>query len=187
MSEFYNKFAPEVAQEILSFWFAPENKSKWFVKDQEFDRLITEKFLDYYEEAAGKALDHWQESLEGSVALIIILDQFPRNMFRGHSKSFATDAKALAITKETIAKNMNKQVSAEYQQFIYMPLMHSENLADQNLSVELFSSNIHSNEYAKMHMEIIKKFGRFPHRNIILGRKSTAEEKRFLDTPNSSF
>ena len=107
-------------------------------------------------------------------------------MFRGHPKSFSTDSKALSITKEVIAKGLDKNLSTEYKQFLFMPLMHSENLEDQNLSAQLFINDPYSHEYAKRHMEIIKKFGRFPHRNVILGRISTEEEVSFLTTPNSS-
>ena len=108
-------------------------------------------------------------------------------MFRGQARSFATDDKALSITKEIIAKNTDKEASIEYKHFLYMPLMHSENLADQNNAVELFAYDQNTHKYAIMHMEIIKKFGRFPHRNIILGRESTEEEIRFLERPGSSF
>lgn len=186
MSEFHES-VPKMAQEILSFWFAAENKPKWFIKKQEFDREITSKFLNYYEEAAKGDLDHWQESLDGSLALIILLDQFPRNMFRGDARSFATDSRAIAITKKIIAQNIDHQASEDYKHFLYMPLMHSEDLADQELSVELFTYNPRARDYAIRHMEIIKKFGRFPHRNIILGRESTVEEIQFLSTPDSSF
>ena len=174
-------------QNILDFWFDQENMPKWFVKNEKFDKIISEKFLSYYEEAARGNLDYWKKTAEGSVALIILLDQFPRNIFRGLSQSFATDSKALSITKEVIAKSMDKELSKEYRQFLYMPLMHSENLEDQKLSVKLFKNDPGTYEYAEMHMEIIKKFSRFPHRNAILGRTSTEEEIKFLDTPNSSF
>ncbi len=174
-------------EDILNFWFAPENKPKWYIKDPEFDKAITEKFLGYYEEATKGNLDHWQKSLAGSLALIILFDQFPRNMFRNHAKSYSTDAQALAITKSTIIKGMDKEASMEYRHFLYMPLMHSENLSDQTLSVRLFANMPSADKHARAHMEIIRKFGRFPHRNAILGRKSTAEEIKFLDTPSSSF
>ncbi len=184
----FHESVQKKTQEILSFWFATENKPKWFIKDQEFDREVTSKFLNYYEEAAKEEdLDHWQESLDGSLALIILLDQFPRNMFRGDPRSFATDSRAIAITKKIIAQNIDHQASEDYKHFLYMPLMHSEDLADQELSVELFSYNPGARDYAIRHMEIIKRFGRFPHRNIILGRESTVEEIQFLTTPGSSF
>lgn len=173
-------------QNVIDFWFSQENKPKWYIKDKEFDKIISEKFLDYYKEAALGNLDHWKLSPEGTLSLIILLDQFPRNMFRGHPKSFSTDSKALSITKEVIAKGLDKNLSTEYKQFLFMPLMHSENLEDQNLSAQLFINDPYSHEYAKRHMEIIKKFGRFPHRNVILGRISKEEEVSFLTTPNSS-
>jgi len=182
-----NKIINYTPANILGFWFLDENKPKWFIQDKEFDKVITEKFLGYYNVAASGSLDYWKGSSEGIVALIIILDQFSRNIFRGLAQSFATDSKALTMVKEAIDQGMDQEVFAEYRHFLYMPLMHSEDLEDQNLSVKLFSNEPSSYEYAKMHMEIIKKFGRFPHRNKILGRKSTEEEIRFLTTPNSSF
>lgn len=181
------KLVTFVPTDILNFWYGIENKPKWFIKDSAFDREIAEKFLSYYEEAAKGNLDYWQGSFEGSLALIILLDQFPRNMFREQPKSFATDAKALSITKAIIESGTDKNVQTDYKHFLYMPLMHSENLADQKLSIELFNYDSNTHNYAKKHMEIIKKFSRFPHRNGILSRASTKEEIRFLKTPNSSF
>ncbi|MES2215549.1 MAG: DUF924 family protein [Pseudomonadota bacterium] len=173
-------------QNVLDFWFSRENKPKWFDKDKDFDQIITDKFLDLYEAAAVGALDAWKESAFGVLALIIILDQFPRNMFRNDAKSFASDTLALSLTKEAIARNMDKALNTEQKQFLCMPLMHSEDLEDQHLSVEIFAGT-NASTYATMHMEIIARFGRFPHRNNVLGRKSTEEEIRFLTTPNSSF
>ena len=174
-------------QAILEFWFAEENKPKWFDKDENFDRIITEKFNDLYQAGALGLLDHWKESALGCLALIIVLDQFSRNMFRGLPQSYAMDSKALSLTKDAIAKKMDKELSTDCKMFLYMPLMHSENLEDQKLCVQLFKDRPKEEHYAKMHLEIIKRFGRFPHRNRILGRKSTEEELQFLMTPNSSF
>jgi len=173
--------------DILNFWFSKENKKKWFVKDKDFDSLITEIFLNTYNQAANGGLDNWKETSEGLLSLIIILDQFPRNMFRDQAQSFAMDAKALSLAKEAIVKRIDKQLMLEQQRFIYMPFMHSENLEDQNISVELFTNDEISYSYAIRHREIIQRFGRFPHRNILLGRESTQEEIEFLKTPNSSF
>jgi uncharacterized protein (DUF924 family) len=172
---------------VLDFWFSDENKSKWFLKDKNFDALITEKFLNYYDRAIKGDLDHWMESPKTMLALIIVLDQFPRNMFRNQPESFAADHIALFLSKEAIKKSMDKNLPSEYQRFFYMPLMHSENLDDQKLCVKLFKKNLSTIDYAKMHMNVIKKFGRFPHRNVILSRESTEEEVAFLKSPNSSF
>lgn len=174
-------------QGILEFWFKQENKRKWFEKDRDFDKLIIKKFFNLYQLAADGLLDHWMESAQGSLSLVIVLDQLPRNMFRGLAQSFATDSKALFITKSSIDKGQDLKLDLEYRQFLYMPLMHSENLDDQKLSVQMSSSDSHALLYAKRHMDIIEKFGRFPHRNDILGRQSTEVEKKFLMLPNSSF
>lgn len=174
-------------QDIINFWFCSQNKEKWFYKDPIFDKEITSKFLPIYEMAVDGELDHWKESALGTLALIIILDQFPRNMFRNMAKSFVTDDKALLLTKFAIYQKMDDGLSDDYKQFLYMPLMHSENLEDQILCFNLFAYDSQIQSYAKMHMDIIEKFGRFPHRNKIVDRNSTDEELRFLKMQNSSF
>jgi len=174
--------------DVLNFWFAEENKPKWFDKDENFDTAITENFTDLYKIIASGVLDHWKESALGSLALIITLDQFSRNMFRELPESYATDSKALSITKYAITKKLDEELSTDHKMFLYMPLMHSENLEDQKLCVQLFKDNPKEKHYAEMHLRIIiERFGRFPHRNNALGRKSTEEELQFLTTPNSSF
>jgi uncharacterized protein (DUF924 family) len=172
---------------ILNFWFSKDNSTKWFTKSKDFDSLIINKFLAIYNKAANGDLDDWKQEPEGMLALIIILDQFPRNMFRDSAKSFAGDAKALSYAKEAIAKEIDKKLLLQQRRFIYMPFMHSENLEDQNISVQLFAADETSYKYAVRHREIIQKFGRFPHRNNLLGRESTKEEVDFLKTPNSTF
>lgn len=168
---------------ILNFWFSEEVKPKWFVKDINLDKLITEKFQNVYQAAKMQTLT-WKKTPEGCLALVIILDQFSRNMFRGLAKSFESDAIALSLTKYALDNQMDKDLNLEQKQFLYMPLMHSENINDQELSLSLFTAD---DIYAKRHWEIIKMFNRFPHRNEILGRISTKEELEFLKTPNSSF
>ncbi len=169
---------------VLNFWFSDTVKPNWFIKDFDFDKLITQKFENIYLIAKTEQLDYWKKTPEGCLALIITLDQFPRNMFRNLPQSFETDSKALSLTKYALDNKMDKSLNLEQKQFLYMPLMHSENLNDQELSVTLF---LYDNTYAKRHWEIIKNFNRFPHRNKILGRRSTKEEIEFLQTPNSSF
>jgi uncharacterized protein (DUF924 family) len=173
-------------QEVLSFWFAEDQRHKWFAKDKNFDEEITLKFYDQYNDIANE-FNYSGKSPEEILAAIIILDQFSRNMFRDVPKAFATDDQALALTKYCIQKSIDQQLSDSYKHFLYMPLMHSENLEDQELSVKLFAFDNSACEYAKMHRDIIKRFGRFPHRNNILGRKSTTEELEFLKQKNSSF
>ncbi len=173
-------------QEVLSFWFAEDHKQKWFAKDKNFDEEITLKFYDQYNDIANE-FNCSGKSSEEILAAIIVLDQFSRNMFRDTPKAFATDDQALALTKYCIKKSIDQQLSDSHKHFLYMPLMHSENLEDQELSVKLFAFDNRACEYAKMHRDIIKHFSRFPHRNNILGRKSTTEELEFLKQKNSSF
>ncbi len=174
-------------KDVLEFWFAEENKPKWFDRNDNFDRVLAEKFTNLYQTIVLGLLDHWKESALGSLALIIVLDQFSRNIFRGLPQSYAMDSMALSIAKQAIAKKMDEGLSVDHKTFLYMPLMHSENLDDQKLCVQLFKDRPKERHYAKMHLKIIKRFGRFPHRNNILGRKSTKEELQFLMTLNSSF
>ena len=173
--------------DVLAFWFSPEVKPLWFAKDPVFDQLITDRFGATYEQAARGALNQWSEDTRGMVALVIVLDQFPRNMFRGHAKSYATDALALRFTKKALKDEMDQGLSEAYKQFLYMPLMHSEQLADQERSVALFQFDPQAALYARRHLDMIKQFGRFPHRNEVLGRASTAEELHFLTLPNTTF
>ncbi|PJE06988.1 DUF924 family protein [Legionella sp.] len=170
--------------EILNFWFAPESKRYWFAKNKKFDNLIKDKFLIIYQDACSDKLDFWKKTPDGMLSLIIIFDQFPRNFFRGSPQAFATDLKALNLAKLAIEQSMDKKLSTdEKRHFMYMPFMHSENIADQELSLRLFN---HAKSATK-HYNIIKKFGRFSHRNKILNRSSTSEEIIFLAKPYSSF
>ncbi|MCT4634997.1 MAG: DUF924 domain-containing protein [Rickettsiales bacterium] len=172
-------------KDILDFWFAKENKPKWFIADNEFDQLIKDNFSNIHKKASNGKLSSWRNSPETILALIIILDQFSRNMFRGSHLSFANDKKALEYTKEALSKEFDKQLANDdLRHFLYMPLMHSENMDDQILSVKLFSFLPHILPYAQQHMEVIQRFGRFPTRNKALNRKSTPEETRFLQKAN---
>lgn len=187
--------------EVLDFWFgrgdeANHGKPKefWFTKNPEFDQEVRNRFMGLYEQTAAGELEHWKETPRGCLALILILDQFPRNMFRGDARSFATDPLALAAAKQAIEAGFDQQLPRIQRWFIYLPLEHSEDLTDQRQSVELFrklagedQNNAETLRYAIRHMEIIERFGRFPHRNETLGRISTEEEKEFLKQPNSSF
>ena len=190
----------EQFQQILDFWFGkPDSpnygkpRREWFIKSEEFDREITVRFLSYYPQAATGKLDSWQNQPLGCLALIILLDQFPRNMFRKQPQAFATDAQALKFAKYAVTQEFDQQLLPVQRWFIYLPFEHSENLADQHRAVELFSSlkddpdSASSIEYAHRHLQVIERFGRFPHRNTILGRPSTAEEQEFLQQPGSSF
>lgn len=185
--------------DILSFWFdAPDGTTNqrrkvWFQKDPAFDAEIQARFGDTYCKAAAGELDDWQHTADGALALILVLDQFARNLFRGQPQSFALDNKALAIAQHAIAQGFDQQLPPIRRYFVYMPFMHSESVAIQRQSVELFTplrddpQTESAYPYAVRHYEIIEQFGRFPHRNAILGRKTTPTEAEFLQQPGSSF
>lgn len=185
---------------VLDFWFgrshSPEFgkvQNKWFKKDADFDAEILTNFLPQYELAASGQLDSWQDSPENCLALIILLDQFSRNMFRETPQAFATDSKALAAAQHAVNNNFDRQLLTVQKWFVYLPFEHSENLEHQQKSVELFrqlSGEPDSDsviDFAIRHLKIIERFGRFPHRNQILGRETTPEEAEFLKQPGSGF
>jgi uncharacterized protein (DUF924 family) len=187
-------------QEILDFWFGCEDeegygefREAWFTKDREFDREIRDRFEAVYEEAAGGGLDHWKSEARSCLALIIVLDQFPRNMYRGDARMYAADEKAREAARHAIEHAYDRELSPYGRLFTYLPFEHSEELDDQRLSVELFrglATEMGSEDllgYAVRHLEIVERFGRFPHRNEILGRRTTPEEAEFLSGPGSSF
>ena len=175
--------------DVLNFWFSERVKPLWFKKSDEFDREIKQRFLDTYQLAKTGELTSWRDRSVDLLALIIILDQFPRNMFRNTAQAFATDAQAVALTKYALSNNYPQELAVEQQIFLYMPLMHSENKADQALSVELFRAlgKEDNLDFAIKHQAVIDRFGRFLHRNQILGRESTQAEAEFLTQPGSSF
>ena len=168
-------------QTIVDFWrdLGPE---RWFTRYDELDATIAQRFGDVYERAALGELDHWAEEPNGALALVLLLDQFPRNMFRGTPRAFATDDKALALAKAALARGDHYHVGEDINQFLAMPLMHSEDLGDQEACVrwmqEIGEENV---PFAEEHRDIVARFGRFPHRNPILGRTTTPEEQAYLD------
>lgn len=168
-------------EEIYLFW-KDAGPDKWFNADPAFDEQIRARFLETYEAGMRGELDHWERSAYGAFALVILLDQFPRNMFRGTPQAFASDEKAKQIADRAIAAGRDKAIDAEVHTFLYMPFMHSEALADQERCVALMArSGTQENiKYAEIHRDAIARFGRFPHRNEILGRKSTPEEIAYL-------
>ena len=171
--------------EVRDFWFSETVKPLWFKKSAELDREIKQRFLDTYQLAKTGALDDWRNDPHDTLALIIVLDQFSRNT----SEAFATDNQAVKLTKYAVDRNYQQNLSDEQQVFLYMPLMHSEDEAEQNKCVELFTQlgKEDNFKFAIKHQEIIDRFGRFPHRNEILGRESTSAEREFLKQPGSSF
>ncbi len=167
--------------EIIAFWRGA-GTDRWFTKSSAFDGEIRDRFLPTHEAAAAGAFAAWEDSADGALALLILLDQFPRNMFRGSVRMYATDRQALAIAKRAIADGRDALVDPQLRGFFFLPLMHSENLADQEHCVALYRA-IESADlpYAVDHADIIRRFGRFPHRNALLGRATTPEEQAFLD------
>lgn len=176
-------------QKIISFWFEEIEKSQWFTKDTAFDTLIRSRFEDLHHQATQSELYSWRNNALGSLAEIIILDQFSRNMFRDTPQSFAYDAFALALAQFAISKGLDTQLTPAQRSFMLMPYMHSESLLIHDEAVRLFTAlgNEANLDFELKHRAIIERFGRYPHRNSILGRKSTQEELEFLQLPGSGF
>ncbi|WOE41496.1 DUF924 family protein [Acinetobacter chinensis] len=176
-------------QEILDFWFSSDTQPLWFAKSTDFDQLIEKKFKNLLLQARQAELWQWRTSAEGRLAEIIVLDQFSRNLFRDTPESFAQDAQALTLAQECILLGQDDQLKPEQRSFLYMPFMHSESRLIHEQALQLFETlgNPINLDFEKKHKMIIDRFGRYPHRNAILGRKSTAEEIEFLKQPNSSF
>lgn len=170
------------ADEIVSFW-QKAGPDRWFNKDIAFDNEIRDRFLDTYEAAAAGKLAEWEQSAHGALALLILLDQFPRNMFRGDARAFATDPLARAITAGAIIRGFDSQVPKDLRGFFYLPFEHSEDLADQERCIALnkAAGDADNLKWAELHADIIRRFGRFPHRNAALGRVTSLEEQAFLD------
>lgn len=177
--------------EILSFWFEAIPEKMHYANDPAFDAAIRERFEELWRQGREGELSTWDESAEGALALVILFDQFPRNMFRGSGEAFATDAQALAVAKRAVARDFDKQVGEERQSFFYMPFMHSENLDDQEECIRLFrdrkGSDVGEDSYAMRHRNAVARFGRFPARNKALGRETTEEEAAFLREKPSGF
>ncbi|MCO5091948.1 DUF924 family protein [Bosea sp. (in: a-proteobacteria)] len=170
------------AAAIVSFW-REAGPEKWFAKDETFDAAIVARFLPAHEAAAAGRLADWEETPEGAYALLILLDQFPRNMFRLSARAFATDAQALAVAGRAIARGFDAVYPSPEKRFFYMPFMHSEDLGDQERCIALCAAadDAEGVKYAEIHRDIIRDFGRFPHRNPVLGLKTTPQEQAFLD------
>ena len=170
------------ADEIVSFW-REAGPDRWFEKDTAFDKEIIDRFLGAHEAAAAGKLSKWEQTAQGTLALLILLDQFPRNMFRGEARAFATDALARAIAAGGIVRGFDAQVPPEMRGFFYLPFEHSEDLADQERGIAFYKAigDADGLKWAEIHAGIIRRFGRFPHRNAELGRATTAEEQAFLD------
>lgn len=174
---------------VLDFWFNEIESSKWWVKDIEFDQIIKHRFTEIHQSAQKGELFAWRKTAHGRLAEIIVLDQFSRNMFRDTPMAFQSDSLALVLAQEAIAVGADQALSQTERSFLYMPFMHSESLLIHEVAVELFKNNGNQSnfEFELKHQAIIKEFGRYPHRNQILGRASTEQEIKFLQQPGSSF
>lgn len=175
--------------DILKFWFEETEPEQRFKKDPAFDDAIRTRFAGTHEQAMAGTLDDWEGEAESCLALVILLDQFSRNMFRDDARSFASDDRALAVAKRAIDAGFPETQDLERRHFFYLPFEHSEDLADQHRSMQLMAAldNERAMDAARKHLVIIERFGHFPHRDAILGRVSTEEEIEFLKGPNSSF
>jgi uncharacterized protein (DUF924 family) len=174
--------ARQTAEDVLAFW-SEAGSDRWYERDEAFDAAIRERFAAVYQDAASGLLSGWEDSPEGALALVIVLDQFPRNMFRGSARSFAADPLARAVAERAIARGFDRQVEMPARAFFYLPFEHSEALADQERAVALMRATGDAGllKWAELHADIIRRFGRFPHRNALFGRTTTPEEQAFLE------
>ena len=174
----------ESPSSIVEFWFSDDVRPLWFKSTPEFDKQLRDRFEPVWQQAAQGKLDSWAENAEGALALVILFDQIPLNIYRGEALSFSTEARARDIAACAIKKNWDRELTDEQKAFLYMPFMHSESLSDQDRSVKLYeAAGLKDNlKFAKHHRELIRRFSRFPHRNAILGRESTEAEEAYLAT-----
>ncbi len=173
--------------EVLDFWFDPSVQPLWFAATPDFDAALRVRFQTTHQAAAAGRLSDWETTPEGALALVIALDQFSLNMFRGQPESFSTEAAARAVADRAIARGFDRVLPPEQRQFLYLPFMHGEALVDQERSVELYQQPglEEGLRFARHHHDLIRRFGRFPHRNTILGRPSTPEELAYLASPEA--
>jgi uncharacterized protein (DUF924 family) len=186
---------PFVGQ-VLDFWFgvtAGKSRPEWFRKDSAFDALIRERFGELHERASRRELDAWRGERESMLALVVVLDQFSRNLHRGNARAFAQDAYARECARQALARGDDRDMLPVHRLFLFLPFEHSEDLDDQQrcgelmASIDAFEETRGISEWARKHLDIVARFGRFPHRNSALGRASTAEEIEFLRQPGSGF
>jgi len=186
-----NDVPDNAIDEVLSFWFEEIDHSRWFRANPQFDKELEQRFGRLLERARNDRLDHWCESASGYLALIVVLDQFSRNIHRGTSSSFDGDSKALQLCVDGIEKKIDEQLSPEQRSFFYLPLRHAEDLAMQKLGLmktrEINAEGYGTDKYALNHLAIIERFGRFPHRNKILGRQNTPQEEDYLQDGSAGF
>jgi uncharacterized protein (DUF924 family) len=190
----------ETAEEVLAFWFgapgSPERgraRAEWFRKDEKFDDKIRRRFGEAVAIALAGGFGEWCATAEGSLARILLLDQFTRNIFRGTARAFAGDARALATAEDAVARGFDRELPVQERRFVYMPFEHAESVPAQHRSLELFAALARETGdddalvWARKHAEVVFRFGRYPHRNGILGRRSTPEEEAYLREPGAGF
>lgn len=177
------------SNDVLHFWFEESTPEQWFTRDENFDRKIKQRFSTVLQKARDCELFSWRETAQGRLAEVIVLDQFSRNIYRDQPQSLAQDPLALALAQEAIARGLDQELTLKQRPFLYLPFMHSESLLIHEKAVQLYSQPglDFQLDYELKHLAILKKFGRYPHRNSILGRTSTNEELEFLKSPDSSF
>ena len=178
--------------DVLRFWFEEHGRDDWYEKSDEFDAKIRDRFLAVYDDAAAGGLQYWRDTPADCLALCLVLDQFPRNMFRDDPRAFATDAMARDLARHVLESGFDRDTAVDDARriFLYLPLEHSEGIDDQRLCIDLVRDRIGNEElidYAERHLRIVERFGRFPHRNAVLGRECTDEEAEFLKQPGSGF
>ena len=182
---------PKQALDVLQFWFIHLQPADWFSSSSETDAEITSRFGETLDDAASGALDHWAQTPQGLLALVIVLDQFSRNIHRGSGKAFANDAKAQGLTLQAMAAGTDLKLGMNERQFLYMPLMHAEDLEMQEMGIAKYESLAETaagvTGYCVHHRDIIAQFGRFPYRNAVLERATSAEEQAFLDKEGNPF
>jgi len=180
-----------MSKEVLECWFDQANRLHWFDASPDFDAMVRHRLAPHYAGAVEGRLNDWKDDPDGALALCILFDQVPRNIFRGTAEAFATDPQARSVARHILASGFDRSYPTDdHRVFCYLPFEHSEDIEDQRLAVQLLSERTEddgSTEYARRHLEIIARFGRFPHRNAVLGRASTPAELEFLKTPGSSF
>jgi uncharacterized protein (DUF924 family) len=176
-------------QQVLDFWFSDRARERWFDPTPDFDQTVRKRFAELFARAATGSLREWETSADGCLALCILLDQLPRNMFRGNARAFGTDDKALKVAEHAVAQGFDHRLPAERRQFLFLPFMHSETLANQLRALALYehAQLPEGRRFAERYMQIIRRFGRFPHRNALLGRPSTEDELAFLKESGESF
>lgn len=170
---------------VLDYWYTDESKAHWFASTPQIDAQIKQKFETTWQAASRHELDSWCDTADGCLALVIVIDQFPLNMYRGQEISFSTEAQARNVARIALQKGFDKQIAKDKLSFLFLPFMHSESLADQEMSLQLFfDAGLDDNiPFAQHHYDIVATFGRFPHRNAILGRTSTPEERVYINSP----